>query len=119
MVTPVALNGAGCATAAPAVSADANNRAANVVIFMNASLLSWVFLLTGDATRTLSPRGDARKAVRQNLSGRRGRERSSGCSQAKPGIGVAAPQRGPGLRPKALAGKSPHGCKLLSGMMAP
>jgi hypothetical protein len=40
MVTPTSLNGAGCATALPAASVDANNIVANAVVFMVASLLS-------------------------------------------------------------------------------
>jgi hypothetical protein len=42
MVTPVSLNGAGCAAAVPAASVDANNNAANTLVFMNASLLSLI-----------------------------------------------------------------------------
>ena len=49
MVKPIPLNGAGCAAALPAVSVDANNKAANAVVFMEASLLSSTLLLTGDA----------------------------------------------------------------------
>src|ERR1700730_1713950 len=51
MVTPISLNGAGCAAAVPAVMLDANNKATNTVVFMDASLLSWIFLLT-DAMRS-------------------------------------------------------------------
>ncbi len=61
MVTPASLNGAGCATAVPAVSVDASNKAANTVVFMDASLLSQFLLLTGDATSTLSAGGNVRK----------------------------------------------------------
>jgi hypothetical protein len=49
MVKPISLNGAGCAAAVPTVSVDANNRAANTVVFMEASLLSSFILLTRDA----------------------------------------------------------------------
>src|SRR6202790_2154200 len=42
MVTPTALNGAGCAAAVPAISAEANNKAANIPVFMAASLLGWI-----------------------------------------------------------------------------
>jgi hypothetical protein len=38
MVTPASLNGAGCATAVPAASVDASTKAANTVVFINASL---------------------------------------------------------------------------------
>src|SRR6476661_3773259 len=38
MVTPTALNGAGCAAAVPAISAEANNKAANIPVFTAASL---------------------------------------------------------------------------------
>ena len=50
MVTPISLNGAGCAAAVPMVRVDVNNSAANTAVFMDASLLSWIRLLTGDAT---------------------------------------------------------------------
>src|SRR5215470_17547044 len=40
MVTPASLNGAGCAAAGLAASADANNRAVNTVVFIDTSLLS-------------------------------------------------------------------------------
>src|ERR1700704_3822156 len=39
MVTPVALNGAGCAAAPPAINVDASNKAANILVFMTFSLL--------------------------------------------------------------------------------
>ena len=42
MVTPTALNGAGCAAAVPAVSAEASNKATNIFVFTDASLLSWI-----------------------------------------------------------------------------
>src|SRR5882672_5746374 len=42
MVTPVALNGAGCADAVPAISVEANNKATNIFVFTDASLLSWI-----------------------------------------------------------------------------
>src|SRR6516165_1571810 len=62
MVTPVALNGAGCAAAPPAINVDASNKAANVLVFMTISLLDdsgpVVSIL---ATRTLSGRLKARK----------------------------------------------------------
>jgi hypothetical protein len=49
---------AGCADAAPAVSADANNRPANAVIFMDASLLSWIFAVDLRCdVNAISPRG--------------------------------------------------------------
>jgi hypothetical protein len=47
MVTPISLYGAGCAAAVPMVRVDS---AANTAVFMDASLLSWIRLLTGDAT---------------------------------------------------------------------
>src|SRR5258706_10702063 len=37
MVTPVALNGAGCAAAVPTANAEANNKAANMLVFIAAS----------------------------------------------------------------------------------
>src|SRR6266853_5508144 len=40
MVTPTSLNGAGCAAAGLAASADANTRPANTVVFIDTSLLS-------------------------------------------------------------------------------
>src|ERR1041384_6849042 len=40
MVTPVALNGAGCATAPVAVRAEATSSAASSLVFMNPSQLS-------------------------------------------------------------------------------
>jgi hypothetical protein len=43
------------------VRVDVNNSAANTAVFMDASLLSWIRLLTGDAARTLSAGGNARK----------------------------------------------------------
>ena len=43
MVTPISLNGAGCAAAVPAVSVEANNKAANTIVFMDASLVALVF----------------------------------------------------------------------------
>src|SRR5260221_12576765 len=87
MVTPTSLNGAGCATAVPAASVDANNKAANAVVFMDASLLSWILLLTGDTTGTLSVRGNMRKPARRIFSaGGRGRgllrTRTSDASRA-------------------------------------
>src|ERR1700680_2314331 len=42
MVTPIWLNGAGCAAAVPAVSVEANNKATNTFVFTDASLLSWI-----------------------------------------------------------------------------
>src|SRR3982074_273138 len=42
MVTPIWLNGAGCAAAAPAVSVEANNKATNTFVFTDASFLSWI-----------------------------------------------------------------------------
>src|SRR6266571_7072883 len=42
MVTPIWLNGAGCAAAVPAVSVKANNKATNTFVFTDASLLSWI-----------------------------------------------------------------------------
>jgi hypothetical protein len=39
MVTPVALNGAGCAAAPPAINVDASNKAANILVFMAISSL--------------------------------------------------------------------------------
>src|SRR5437867_4978545 len=38
IVTPISLNGAGCAVAVPAVSADANNKTTNVCVFTDTSL---------------------------------------------------------------------------------
>ena len=40
MVTPVELNGADCAAAVPAVSAEASNKATNILVFTDASLLT-------------------------------------------------------------------------------
>jgi hypothetical protein len=37
LVTPASLNGAGCAAAVPAAKADASNKAANTVVFMDVS----------------------------------------------------------------------------------
>src|SRR6266853_4815225 len=54
MVTPAVLNGAGCATAVLAVSAVASNKATNIFVFTDASLLSWISKLP-DQARTLSP----------------------------------------------------------------
>jgi hypothetical protein len=45
MVTPTALNGAGCAAAVLTVNADARNKATKVSIFTDASLLSWTSTL--------------------------------------------------------------------------
>src|ERR1700734_1441540 len=42
MVTPASLNGAGCADALPAASADASNKPANKFVFTDASLLSTI-----------------------------------------------------------------------------
>src|SRR5258706_9561482 len=42
MVTPVALNGAGCATAVPIVRVEVNNNATKIFVFTAASLLSWI-----------------------------------------------------------------------------
>jgi len=42
MVTPVWLNGAGCAAAVPAVTAEASNKATNIFVFTDATLLSWI-----------------------------------------------------------------------------
>src|SRR5215472_16081510 len=39
IVTPISLNGAGCARAVPAVSVKANNKATHTIVFMDASLL--------------------------------------------------------------------------------
>jgi hypothetical protein len=44
MVTPSALNGAGWAAAAPAVSIEANKNATNIPVFTAASLSSWFSL---------------------------------------------------------------------------
>ena len=52
MVTPVSLNGAGCAEALPAASADDNSNAANKLVFMDSSLLN---SLSGDGNAV---RGD-------------------------------------------------------------
>jgi hypothetical protein len=38
MVTPISLNGAGCAAAVPAVSVEANDKATNTFVFTDASL---------------------------------------------------------------------------------
>src|SRR5882762_5615811 len=59
IVTPMALNGAGCAAAVPAVRVDASNKAANRFVFTEC--LPEFLLLTGDAKRTLSGRGKGRK----------------------------------------------------------
>src|SRR6185369_9300118 len=61
IVTPVALYGAGCATAPVTVSADATSRAENSFVFMDPSLVGQVF---GPAVRPLA-------APRVNLSRRR------------------------------------------------
>src|SRR5215469_4039422 len=62
MVTPVALNGAGCAAAPPAINVDASNNAANILVFMTISLLDDSGLVVWTlATRTLSGRLKARK----------------------------------------------------------
>src|SRR5258708_7519841 len=45
MVTPMSLNGAGCAAAPPAASVDANNNAANTLVFTEASLLSSILFV--------------------------------------------------------------------------
>jgi hypothetical protein len=37
IVTPTSLNGAGCATAVPALSVEANSNATNTFVFMDAS----------------------------------------------------------------------------------
>jgi hypothetical protein len=42
MVTPVALNGAGCAAAPPAMNVEASNKAANILVFMTTSLVLWI-----------------------------------------------------------------------------
>jgi hypothetical protein len=49
MVTPISLYAAGCAATVPMVRVDVNNSAANTAVFMDASLSSWIRLLTGDA----------------------------------------------------------------------
>ena len=49
MVTPTALNGAGCAAAVAAVSAEASNKTTNVFVFTDASLLSWISKLPDHA----------------------------------------------------------------------
>src|SRR5215470_14935759 len=79
MVTPVALNGAGCAPAPPAINVDASNKAANILVFMTISLLDdsglvvWIL-----ATRTLSGRLKARK-----LGTGYGHPRSATCAGTK------------------------------------
>src|ERR1700719_2196505 len=63
MVTPASLNGAGCALALPAASVEANNNAANMLVFMDSSLLGHS-RGNGDATRRLSGSDDVRKLGR-------------------------------------------------------
>src|SRR4249919_2289939 len=46
MVTPISLNGAGCALAVPAVSTEDNKRATNMCVFTDASLPSRVIVGT-------------------------------------------------------------------------
>src|SRR4051812_31719900 len=61
MVTPISLYGAGCAATVPMDRVDVNNSAANTAVFMDASLLSWIRLLTGDATRNAIIRRECAK----------------------------------------------------------
>src|SRR3970040_1752320 len=44
MVTPISLNGAGCAAAVPAVSAEAHNKTTHMFVFTDASLLSCILV---------------------------------------------------------------------------
>src|SRR5260370_22086506 len=79
MVTPVALNGAGCAAAPPAINVDASNKAANILVFMTISLLDDLGLVVWIlATRTLSGRLKARK-----LGTGYGHPRSATCAGTK------------------------------------
>src|SRR5215471_8448473 len=62
MATPVALNGAGCAAAPPAINVDASNKAANILVFMTTCLLHlrfWCGFWQRDANPIRTP-GDAK-----------------------------------------------------------
>src|SRR5579859_5181567 len=81
MVTPTALNGAGCAAAVPAVSAKASDKATDILVFTDASLLSWIG--TPSPYSTISPPRSFRRPA--------GSYRSDGLQRTRPRRGILNP----------------------------
>src|SRR5712671_8032749 len=94
MVTPTALNGAGCAAAMPAVSAEASNKTTKVFVLTDASLLSWISKLVD-----LREHSAVFKVSRAFAVKNRGRRRPD-CSPTPPAPAAARIPCGPSLSPE-------------------